>query len=93
MFFDIIDARYEGDYRIRLFFRNGKSGTVDLKDYICADELYSDIRNPAEFSKFTIEFGTITWKNGEIDIAPEILYEKSIGEAIELGSDKTYRAV
>lgn len=93
MFFDIIDARYEGDHRIRLFFRDGKSGLVDLGDYIGEAKIYSDIRDPLEFAKFSIEFGSITWKNGEIDIAPEALYEKATGEKIVLSPEKTYKAV
>ncbi|HSV95632.1 MAG TPA: DUF2442 domain-containing protein [Spirochaetota bacterium] len=93
MFFDVIDARHEGDHRIRLFFRDGKSGIVDLGNYIGEGEIYSDIRDTREFAKFCIEFGTITWKNGEIDIAPETLYEKATGEKIELTPETAYKAV
>jgi hypothetical protein len=36
-----------------------------------------------------LEFGTITWKNGEIDLAPETLYEKATGESVHFGSEQT----
>ena len=93
MFFDIIDARHKGEHRILLFFRDGKSGVVDLAEHIGEGEIYSGIRDPREFAKFSVEFGTIVWKNGEIDIAPETLYEKATGERIVLTPGKTYKAI
>ncbi len=93
MFFDVIDARHTGDYRLLLVFRDGKSGTVDLAEHIGKGEIYSVIRDLDEFAKFSVEFGTIIWKNGTIDIAPETLYEKATGERITLTSGKAYKAM
>ncbi len=35
------------------------------------------LNNPEIFNNPVIDFGTVTWNNGEIDIAPETLYVKS----------------
>ena len=35
------------------------------------------LKNKAIFSNPAIDHGVITWNNGEIDIAPETLYQKS----------------
>ena len=82
MYFNIIEAVYSDKFRIDLKFRNGKSGIADLEKYISDGEIFTDIRSIDNFKKFSVEFGTLTWNNGEIDIAPETLYEKTTGEKI-----------
>ena len=86
MFFNIIDAVYMDGYRINLIFKNGKSGTVDLGDYISDGEIFQDIRSVDEFKKFAVDFGTLTWNDSSIDIAPETLYEKATGETLSFDS-------
>jgi len=82
MYFNIIEAVYSDKFRIDLKFRNGKSGIADLEKYISDGEIFTDIRSIDNFKKFSVEFGTLTWNNGEIDIAPETLYEKATGEKV-----------
>jgi hypothetical protein len=36
--------------------------------------------------KFRIEFGSIVWGEGELDIAPEALYEEAAGKAVQYQS-------
>lgn len=35
------------------------------------------LNDPEIFNNPVIDFGTVTWNNGEIDIAPETLYKRS----------------
>ena len=82
MYFNIIEAVYIEDYKIQLSFSNGKSGMIDLAEYIMEGDIFEGIRALEKFKNFTLEYGTLTWDNGEIDIAPETLYEKATGESI-----------
>jgi len=91
MFFNIVKADYIEDYKLSLLFKDGKTGIIDLSDYISVGEIYKDIRTFGEFSRFKLEFGTIVWKDGDIDIAPETLYEKATSEKIVLTCEKTLR--
>ena len=36
-----------------------------------------ELKDPAVFNNPVIEHGVLTWKNGEIDCAPEYLYDHS----------------
>ncbi|RKX79290.1 MAG: hypothetical protein DRP87_03615 [Spirochaetes bacterium] len=37
------------------------------------------------FKKFRVEYGTLVWGNGEIDIAPETLYTLATGKPVTFG--------
>lgn len=82
MYFNVIDAVYIEEYRIKLKFTNGKTGIVNLADYISEGEIFKPLKSLEIFKKFSVDFGTLTWNNGEIDIAPETLYEKATAEKI-----------
>lgn len=82
MYFNITSAVYIDKYRINLTFNNGKSGIVDLAEYISDGEIFEPIRSIEIFKNFNVNYGTLTWYDDEIDIAPETLYEKSTGEKI-----------
>ena len=82
MYFNVIDAVYIEEYRINLKFKNGKTGIVNLAEYISNGEIFKPLRSLENFKKFSVDYGTLTWNNGEIDIAPETLYEKATAEKI-----------
>ncbi len=83
MFFNVTNAVYKGDYRIEIIFANGKSGIVDFDGYSSKGEIFQNFQDIEFFKKFTIEYGTLCWDNGDIDIAPETLYEKATTEIID----------
>ena len=73
MFIEIVKAEYLDNYRIKLWFNDGKVKIVDLADSL--DGLVFEPLKELEFFKnFTIKFNTIEWENGA-DFAPEYLYE------------------
>ncbi len=82
MYFNVIDAVYIEEDRIKLKFTNGKTGIVNLADYISEGEIFKPLKSLEIFKKFSVDYGTLTWNNGEIDIAPETLYEKATAEKI-----------
>ena len=73
MFLHVIDAEYDGNYRLKLRFNNGAEGIVDLEE-----ELYGEVFEPLKdldrFREFTLTGRTIEWLNGA-DFAPEYLLE------------------
>jgi hypothetical protein len=73
---EVIDARYAGDYRVWVRFRDGAEGVVDLEDDLWGEE-HEALRNRDVFSRFTLDPGlaTLSWGNG-IELDPEFLYEK-----------------
>ncbi len=84
MYWDVIDAKYESEYRIRVHFRDGKSGVVDLKPLIDKGGAFSVLRDTEVFRAFSIdpEWHVLSWENGRIDVAPETVYEEVTGERV-----------
>lgn len=73
MFLEIIKAEYIDNYRIKLWFNDGKVKIVDLADSLNG-LVFEPLRELEFFRKFMIKFNTIEWENGA-DFAPEYLYE------------------
>jgi hypothetical protein len=89
MYFDITEARHVTDYRIQLRFRDGSSGVVDLSSYANQDNVFRAFLDMNYFRRFRIEFGTLVWGDGELDLAPETLYEKATGRVVTYSREKT----
>ena len=83
MYYDIINAEYLGDYKIKLTFENNKTGIVDLKHYIKKQGIFKRFANIKYFQKFYIdkELGVLCWPDG-LDIAPETIYSEATGEPL-----------
>ncbi len=82
MFFDIEDAEYIGDYSIKLRFEDGSTGVADLSAYPNEKNVFRAFLDPDYFRKFRIEYGTLVWGDGELDIAPEALYTNATGKLV-----------
>ncbi|HPI20941.1 MAG TPA: DUF2442 domain-containing protein [Candidatus Kapabacteria bacterium] len=76
MLLNVINAEYINDYKIKVFFDNGLSKIVDLKNTIFNDnrKIFEPLRNIDFFKNFSIKLNTITWEN-ELDLAPEYLFD------------------
>lgn len=83
MNFDVIDAEYLGDYRIRITFRDGSTGIADLADYPDRNNVFHLFFDINYFKRFRVDCGTLVWGEGEVDLAPEKLYELATGMSIE----------
>lgn len=80
MFFEIKEALYIADYRIKLQFEDGSTGIADLSEYPDDDNVFRQFLDIDYFKGFRIEYGTLIWGNGELDIAPETLYTIATGK-------------
>ncbi len=81
MNYDVVHAEYVDGYRLRLTFADGASGEVDFSRFIERGGVFSVLRDAAGFRTFAIDpvWNTITWRSGELDIAPETLYHEATG--------------
>lgn len=82
MFFEIKEANYIEEYKIKLRFEDGSIGTADLSDYPNQNNVFRSFLDIDYFKRFRIEYGTLVWGEGEIDIAPESLYVKATGKPL-----------
>jgi len=64
------------DFSLLLIFNSGEQRCFDMRPYLDYP-VFLRLKNPAFFSLAHVDYGTVTWP-GDIDIAPETLYEYSI---------------
>jgi len=83
VYFDLLEAEYLSEYRIRMRFEDNSSGIADLSGYLSKGGVFKQFEDIGYFKKFILENGTLTWGNGELDIAPEALYAKATGKPIK----------
>jgi hypothetical protein len=89
MFFDITEAQYIDNYKIKLRFEDGAIGIADLSDYPNEKNIFRAFLDMNYFKDYRIEYGTIIWGNGELDIAPERLYTIATGKPVKYSSLKS----
>jgi hypothetical protein len=82
LYWDVVDATYMEEYKIKVWFYDGSIKIVDLKERLFRDNLgtvFLPLRDIELFStaKYDEDLGTIAWENGA-DLAPEYLYENGI---------------
>ena len=71
-------AEYLGGHKLRLSFNDGSRKVFDFSPLIKKFPLYRGLEPTEKFKDFTVTDWTVSWENGEIDIAPEYLYEHGV---------------
>ena len=66
----------DSDYMLNLVFSNGEQRRFNMRPYLHFP-VYRPLENTGFFRLAKIDYGTVVWP-GEIDIAPETLYDESI---------------
>ncbi len=61
-------------YKLHLEFNNGETKIFDFSPLINRP-LYQPLKEKKIFNSVMLEFGVPVWNNGDIDIAPEYLYQ------------------
>ena len=79
----VVSASYEGKYRIRVTFDDGKTGVVDFSKYLNRGGVFSRFKDINFFMDFSInpELGVLTWRD-EMDVAPVTLYAEATGTSL-----------
>ena len=70
------DAKYVGNYKLKLTFEDGKEGEINLESELWG-EVFEPLKDQALFQQFKIdpELHTVVWPTGA-DLAPEYLYQE-----------------
>lgn len=69
----VIQATYDGGFRIHLTFSDNLQGTLDFQHWL-EGPIFEPLKDGHYFQRFFIDGGTVAWPNGA-DIAPETLHE------------------
>jgi hypothetical protein len=73
---DVIDVEPQQDNTLRLVFENNEIRLFDMTPYL-DKKPFTKLKNSPLFMKARVEYGTVVWP-GNIDIAPETLWDRSI---------------
>ena len=76
MLLDVVRVEPKPQYRLYLEFENQEKRVFDVSPYLEMG-VFRQLKNPDIFCSAYIEGGTVAWP-GEIDIAPETLYDDSL---------------
>ena len=75
MLIDVVSVKPRQDYSLELEFENGECRLFDMRPLLSLKP-WDRIANLHLFERARVEYGTVVWP-GEIDIAPETLYDDS----------------
>jgi len=76
MYIGITAVVPQENYILQMTFENGEQRYLDMKPYLHRG-VFKELANKDIFNTVRVSFDTVSWKN-EVDLAPEILYEKSV---------------
>lgn len=69
------------DYKLWLRFSNGESRIFDCKPLLSLPA-FAPLIDVELFKTVYIDYGVPVWCDGDIDISPEEVYEKSVSEIV-----------
>lgn len=73
----ITQAYYVQDYQIKVVFNDGACRVFDFSPVIAKYPVFKELNDISKFRNYVLT-DTLEWNNGEIDIAPEYLYENGV---------------
>ena len=65
-----------GDYRLMVTFSDGAKRIFDGHSLLDGP-VFAPLADEKVFNDYALDYETLTWLNGEVDIAPEFVYEHS----------------
>jgi hypothetical protein len=65
------------DHKLWLRFNTGEARVFDFTPLL-AQPVFAPLADPDVFNGVYIDYGVTVWNDGDIDIAPEFLYENSV---------------
>jgi len=64
------------DYKLLVRFSNGEEKKIDISDLL-DEQVFKPLQDINVFKTVYVDYGTVVWCDGTIDIAPEYLYNTS----------------
>ena len=75
----VTGVRPLNDFRLWTRFNNGEARVFDFEPLLKMPG-YAPLSNIDTFKGVYIDYGVPVWNNGDIDIAPEYLYENGVSD-------------
>ena len=76
MLIDVVTVKPQHDFQLDLEFENGERRRFDMRPLL-EIKPWNRIAKLSLFERVRVDYGTVVWP-GEIDIAPETLYDLSV---------------
>ena len=76
MLIDVVTVKPLQDFQLDLEYNNGERRRFDMRPFL-ENRPWNRIASISLFEQVRVDYGTVVWP-GEIDIAPETLYDRSI---------------
>lgn len=73
---DVVKVRAKAGYLLELEFENGDQRVFDMAP-LMDKKPFCRVKQAGTFFAARVDYGTVVWP-GEIDIAPETLYDRSV---------------
>jgi hypothetical protein len=73
---DVVSVKVQPNYRLQFGFENGEQRVFDMSP-LMDKKPFNRLKNSPVFNCAFFDYGTVVWP-GEIDIAPETLYDRSV---------------
>lgn len=73
---EVASARYVGNLQMVVAFSNGEKRLLDAMELSDMPAL-APLMDEGVLAGFSVDRGVLTWLDGEIDIAPEAVYQRS----------------
>lgn len=76
---DVVKVEAKPGYKLLLEFENAERRVFDMSQYL-DKKPFSQLKDSPVFYQASVQYGTVVWP-GNIDLAPETLYDRSYPEA------------
>ena len=73
----ILKVNYLSDYKLEVIFSNGAKRIADFKAFLFKEQnpMTTQFRDKERFKNVYIEFGHLTWENGQMDISAKSIFD------------------
>lgn len=75
MYYDVVEAQVVDELTLKVRFADGLTGIVKFLPS-CLYGVFEKLKKPDFFNQFTIDDGFVAWCDGEVDLAPDRMYQE-----------------